>query len=167
LERLPNDILDDVAIVLIDGHQMDISIAIAKLAKASNIPVAIDGGSWKSGFEKVLPNVKYAICSENFYPPACKDRQDVFDYLQELGIPHIAITQGENPIQYCDRTQRGEIEVPIIKAFDTLGAGDIFHGAFCHYILQTNFRESLSLAARIASNSCQFFGTRKWMKDNL
>ncbi|NET50891.1 MAG: sugar kinase, partial [Merismopedia sp. SIO2A8] len=47
---------------------------------------------------------------------------------------------------------------------DTLGAGDIFHGAFCHYILQQNFTESLVAAAEIASNSCKFFGTRRWME---
>ncbi|HEY9796261.1 MAG TPA: PfkB family carbohydrate kinase, partial [Leptolyngbyaceae cyanobacterium] len=60
-----------VDLVLIDGHQMEAGCAIAQLAKDNNIPVVIDGGSWKPGFEKVLPFVDYAICSANFYPPGC------------------------------------------------------------------------------------------------
>jgi sugar/nucleoside kinase (ribokinase family) len=58
----------------------------------------------------------------------------------------------------------GTINVPTIEAVDTLGAGDIFHGAFCHYILQETFTDALKQAANIAANSCQFFGTRRWMQ---
>jgi sugar/nucleoside kinase (ribokinase family) len=162
-EQIPSDILKEIAIALIDGHQMQISYAIAQQAKAKNIPIVIDGGSWKEGFEKILPHVDYAICSDNFYSPNCQNRQEVFTYLQKIGIPHIAITQGDRPIQYLSRGKRGEIEIPVVKAVDTLGAGDIFHGAFCHYILQNNFVEALTLSAKIASFSCQFFGTRQWM----
>jgi sugar/nucleoside kinase (ribokinase family) len=50
-----------------------------------------------------------------------------------------------------------------IKPVDTLGAGDIFHGAFCHYILQNDFPVSLERAAEIASLSCTSLGTRAWI----
>lgn len=36
-------------------------------------------------------------------------------------------------------------------AVDTLGAGDIFHGAFCHYVLRENFLDALASAAKIAA----------------
>lgn len=151
------NLLDDVDIVLIDGHQMQLGATIAKQARAKNIPVAIDGGSWKSGFETVLPDVDYAICSANFKLPT---NQTVFDYLQSFGIPHIAITQGNNAIELPNL----KIDVPQVPVVDTLGAGDIFHGAFCHYILKHSFPEALSKAAQVASHSCQLFGTREWMK---
>jgi sugar/nucleoside kinase (ribokinase family) len=142
---------------------MTASIAIARQAKSKNIPVAIDGGSWKPDFDKVLPYVDYAICSDNFYPPDCSNQQDVFSYLQNMGIPYIAITQGDRPVRYLDRGQWGAIDIPAIAPIDTSGAGDVFHGSFCRYILDKSFTESLSLAAQIASHSCQFFGTRQWM----
>ncbi len=163
IEQLSPDILDEIDIVLIDGHQMVISEAIAQKAKAKNIPVVIDGGSWKLGFERVLPYVDYAICSANFYPPNCDRQEDVFQYLRQMEIANIAITQGEKPIIYWTDGESGEILVTPIKALDTLGAGDIFHGAFCHYILQTYFRDALANASQIASGACQFFGTRKWL----
>jgi sugar/nucleoside kinase (ribokinase family) len=49
----------------------------------------------------------------------------------------------------------------------TLGAGDIFHGAFCHrYVVNGfGFRDALEFASAIASRSCQYFGTRAWMNE--
>ena len=160
---IPPDILQNVNIVLIDGHQMAVSYAIAQMAKAKNIPVVIDGGSWKPGFEQILPFVNYAICSANFYPPNCQTGEDVFTYLGKFDIPHIAITHGQKPIEYLSCTKTGIVDVPPIQAIDTLGAGDIFHGAFCNYILRESFTDALALAANIAADSCKFFGTRRWM----
>ncbi|PAX51191.1 sugar kinase [Brunnivagina elsteri] len=174
-QAIPADVIESIEffdIVLIDGHQIEVGCEIAKLAKSKNIPVVLDAGSWKPGFEKILPFVDYAICSANFYPPNCYTSEEVFTYLSKIKIPHIAITHGENPIEYLipdfssnssDLGIRSFINVPNIQPVDTLGAGDIFHGAFCHYILREDFPEALSLSAEIAAYSCQFFGTRRWM----
>lgn len=162
-DSIPPDILQGIDIVLIDGHQMAVGREIAQQAKVKNIPVVIDGGSWKPGFDQLLPYVDFAICSANFYPPGCENATDVFAYLHQLGIPHIAITHGDKPIQYHSDNQSGNLEVPQIQTVDTLGAGDIFHGAFCHYILQETFTHALTSAAEVASNACQYFGTRRWM----
>ncbi|NJR37857.1 MAG: sugar kinase [Leptolyngbyaceae cyanobacterium CSU_1_4] len=160
---IPCDILRRREIVLIDGHQMAVGQVIAAQSKAQKIPVVLDGGSWKAGFEEVLPYVDYAICSANFHPPQCGTVAEVFDYLIALKIPHIAITNGSQPIQYFHQGNRGQIAVPPVQPVDTLGAGDIFHGAFCHFILRTHFLEALTQAAVVAGRSCQSFGTRQWM----
>lgn len=161
---ISTDILHSVDIVLIDGHQMAVGEAIAKRAKANNVPVIIDGGSWKPGFERVLPFVDYAICSANFLPPNCKSTEDAIAYLSQAGIRNIAITQGEKPIQFLFEGKRNTLAVPQIHPVDTLGAGDIFHGAFCHHILRKNFIDALAAAAEVAACACQFFGTRQWMQ---
>lgn len=162
--QIPPDVLSGVDVVLIDGHQMEVGGAIAIQAKARGIPVVVDGGSWKPNFEQVLSHVDYAICSANFHPPGCHTSQAVLDYLTTLGIPQIAITHGEKPIQYSTKTGSGTITVPPIRAVDTLGAGDIFHGAFCHYMLQFDFAVALEQATEIAAQACQSFGTRRWMQ---
>lgn len=162
-ELIDSQIIHDVDIVLIDGHQMVASLEIAQFAKSKNIPIVIDGGSWKTGFEEILPVVDYAICSANFYPPNCESEEEVFAYLASQNIPHIAITQGEKSIKYLSNGKFGNVEVPKVNAVDTLGAGDIFHGAFCHYIFNGEFTEALTNAANIAAHSCQYFGTRQWM----
>ncbi|ACK64129.1 PfkB domain protein [Rippkaea orientalis PCC 8801] len=161
--KLDLELVQDSDIILIDGHQMITSEIIAQEAKKFKIPIVVDGGSWKLGLEKVLPYVDYLICSENFYPPNCSNSQEVFSYLQQMGIPHIAITKGENPIEYWTEGISGKIDIPRIDPVDTLGAGDIFHGAFCHFILHHNFIDSLAKSSQVASVACQYFGTRQWM----
>jgi sugar/nucleoside kinase (ribokinase family) len=163
-EDFPAAVLEGVDIVLIDGHQMRVGAAIARQAKTLGIPVVIDGGSWKSGFETVLPYVDYAICSANFLPPACVAVGEVFDFLEDFAIPYAAITQGDQPILYNDRGSLGQMAIVPIQAVDTLGAGDIFHGAFCHWILQVDFVTALGQAAAVAGRSCGYFGTRSWMR---
>ncbi|MGB3511690.1 MAG: sugar kinase [Microcoleaceae cyanobacterium] len=162
---IPPEIINNIDIVLIDGHQMAASLEIAQLAKSKNIPIVIDGGSWKTGFEEILPFVDYAICSANFYPPSCENQEEVFAYLSDKNISDIAITQGEKSIKYLSQGKFGNVEVPKINAVDTLGAGDIFHGAFCHYILNLEFTDALANATNIAAHSCQYFGTRQWMNN--
>jgi sugar/nucleoside kinase (ribokinase family) len=163
--QMPSNILDGVNILLIDGHQIEVSEVIAQAAQQQNIPVVLDGGSWKPGLEAILPFVDYAICSANFWPPGCSYSAEVMEYLKRaIASPQIAITHGGKPIQFCNQGQMGKILVPTIQPMDTLGAGDVFHGAFCHWILQTDFLNALSHASKIAAFASQSFGTRQWLK---
>ncbi|MGF1604343.1 MAG: PfkB family carbohydrate kinase [Thermosynechococcaceae cyanobacterium] len=156
------DTLNNTNIILIDGHQIDVAVAIA--TQSPHLPIVLDGGSWKPGLEKVLPHIHYAICSANFYPPGCSNTPAVMDYLRSHLPPsaHIAITHGAQPILYWDGAE-GVCPVPAITPIDTLGAGDVFHGAFCHFILENEFPEALALAAPVAASACQSFGTRTWL----
>ena len=161
VEQIPPNILAGIDIVLIDGHQIAVSHAIAQQARVQNIPVVLDGGSWKPGLELILPFIDYAICSSNFYPPNCHNQQNIFDYLKVQNITKVAITNGAQNIQYINTNNKGEIAIKKIRAIDTLGAGDIFHGAFCYYVLHQHFTKALHSASKIASFSCQYFGTRQ------
>lgn len=160
------DMLDTVDVILMDGHQIPVSVAIAQ--KVPHIPVVLDGGSWKPGLEIVLPYFDYAICSANFYPPGCGEQEDAIAYLQALmpAPAHIAITRGDQPILYCEGAIANTVPVPAITPVDTLGAGDVFHGAFCHFILNHDFPTALSQAAQVAAMACQSFGTRTWLQLN-
>lgn len=144
---------------------MNVCLAAAKYAQSRGIPVVLDGGSWKEGTEELLNAVDMTLCSSDFTPPGCEGKESTMDYLFRLGVCKIAITAGENPIRYASREESGEIPVPRVSAVDTLGAGDIFHGAFCYYY-STNggrFRNALECASVVASRSCESAGTRAWM----
>lgn len=137
--RLPAACLTDVDILLLDGHQMAVGQVLAQQAKALNIPIVVDAGSWKPGFATVLRYADSVIASANFAPPDCRTPEETVYYLQALGVPQIAITQGEAPIRFYSATGQGEIAVPQIDAVDTVGAGDVLHGAFCHFICKPTF----------------------------
>ena len=158
--------LTGVSIVLVDGQYMPLCIAAAKAAHVRGIPVVLDGGSWKPGMAKLLPLLDTAICSGDFRPPGCRSQSDVFEFLAKRKIRRIAITRGDATIRFLDEGKSGDIPVRRIRPVDTLGAGDIFHGAFCYYACQSGqtFRSALAAASRVATFSCRFPGTRSWMK---
>lgn len=161
---LTPECLDGVDIVLVDGHQMAAGLQIARWARAQNIPVVIDGGSWKPGFEQVLPLATSVITSARFRLPG-QDATGTLSALEQMGVDEIAMTQGGAAILFRHQQQAGRLAVPSVSVKDTLGAGDIFHGAFCHYRLQQGFVAALEQAAAVAARSCQFFGPRAWLAD--
>lgn len=158
----PPDIhLSDYDVLCIDGFYGEYVHQLLQ-QNHTGIPVVFDGGSFKAYTLALLPHISYPILSEHFSIP---DQPFVEHFFTENGISPFAITNGERPIIAYENDKRYEVPVPRIEAVDTLGAGDIFHGAFAYFILENegNFRSSLSQAAEIASRSCQVMGTRDWI----
>jgi sugar/nucleoside kinase (ribokinase family) len=154
-------------VVEVDGHQMQACRQWAAAARAQGAHVVLDGGSWKQGTEDLLPHVDTAICSADFRPPSCVNEGDTIAYLAAHGVAQIVITHGDGPVHWTRGAETGLVEPPRVNAVDTMGAGDIFHGAFCLAWAQgRGFVESLGEAARIASESCRFHGTRAWMRQD-
>jgi sugar/nucleoside kinase (ribokinase family) len=162
------DLLNDSSILLVDGHFPAASQELARHAKMRGTTVVLDSGSWKPGMEELLRHIDIAICSQDFIPSAGQSEISLVSYMFQLGIKKIAFTAGEDPIRYYLSDDKGSIPVPQAAAADTLGAGDVFHGAFCyrHVGHPLDFIGNLRFAAAIAAKSCQHFGTRAWMKDS-
>lgn len=149
-------------LLLLDGFYPEFALEAAKLAKKNGIPVIIDCGSWKPQLKEILDFVDVAICSADFYPPYCLNSKQVFDYLKKKNIKEIAISNGRDSI-ICATGEK--IGIKNTKVIDTLGAGDFLHGAFCYYYMKSGiFVESLLEASKVATKSCEFEGTRKWLK---
>ncbi len=163
-EALDGRVLDGAALLLVDGHQMACGIRAAAEAKARGIPVVLDSGSWKQSMEELLAHVQYAICSEHFTPPGIRSEHETVSYLLGRGPQAVAITRGAGPISWATHDDQGQLTPPPVHAVDTTGAGDVFHGAFCHQLAKgVPLTDALAFAAEVAAFSCRFAGTRSWM----
>ncbi len=152
-------------VLLVDGHHMQACQAWAQAARALGKPVVLDGGSWKAGTETLLASVETAICSADFRPPGCANEAGVLAYLRAAGVRQAAITRGGAPVLYAAGPQTGTVPVPRVEVVDTMGAGDVFHGAYCWFAAQGHgFVQALGEAARVAAESCRWRGTRAWMQ---
>lgn len=160
------ELLDGASLLLVDGHHMQAATKLAKLAQQKGIAVLFDGGSWKRGTEELLRYVDCAVVSENFVVPDVPPAQ-VLEHLRDLGCEAAAQSRGEKPIRYLDSHGACEIPVSVIDAIDTLGAGDVLHGAIAHYAAHAEagkrWLESLLPAARIATESCRYPGAHGWI----
>jgi sugar/nucleoside kinase (ribokinase family) len=163
--KVDPSLCDGARVVMVDGHFIEACQAWASAAKVRGKPVVLDGGSWKDGTEELLKSVHTAICSADFLPPGCASPDKVIAFLKSRGVANIAITDGAEAIHFVSGQSSGTIAVPQVEVVDTMGAGDIFHGAYCFFVSTgRGFIESLAEATKVASESCRYAGTREWMK---
>lgn len=178
--------IDDVQVVLLDGHRLNVAYdvisgrdvvmdrdvvmgrGIVTSRTGGRPPIVLDGGSWKDGTEKILPLVDVVVCSASFRPPGISNRGDVLRYLVESGPSFAAMTDGSRPIGWVSPDGSGSVTPPVVKVRDTLGAGDVFHGAFAWEIARTGVSTercvtALRVASRLAATSVEYFGPRSWM----
>ena len=116
----------------------------------ADIPLILDCGSWKDNISYALEYASYAISSNNF---KSTKGEDIFALKDIYNIPFVAKTRGkESILAKCDK-EIIEINVQAKEHVSTLGAGDVFHGAFCYYKfnLEEDFIKSLEDASQIAT----------------
>ncbi|MFJ7072112.1 PfkB family carbohydrate kinase [Streptomyces sp. NPDC098781] len=158
-------------IVQLDGHHMALATATARAARAAGRRTVLDAGSWKPGTVRLLPHIDVAVCSADFHPPGSDRSPDgTLRFLRGQGVAWAAVTRGGQPLVWAGPDGGGTIEVPAVPVADTLGAGDVLHGALTHHLAgqrqltEEQFVRALRAAALVASESCTSFGTRSWMR---
>jgi len=156
----------DADAVLIDGHHPVLAVAAARAAKAAGVPVVLDCGSPKPVYAELVPLADAVVCSANF-----TSRPDGFDAVAaELladGARLVAMTAGAAPVRWWSQEATGAIEVPPVTVRDTLGAGDVLHGAiaFARARGVTDPECSLSFGVAVAALRVQHAGPRAWLND--
>ncbi|MGW1798658.1 PfkB family carbohydrate kinase [Streptomyces sp. NPDC001984] len=171
----PHDLAALVAasdIVELDGHHRELALTAARMAREAGRPTLLDGGSWKTGTETLLPAIDIALCSADFHPPGTETAAETLEHLHDHGVVWAAVSRGADPVMWSGPGGKGTVEVPPVRAVDTVGAGDFLHGAFARHWAQggrvpadaDRFAAALAYAVGVASRSCASFGTRAWMR---
>lgn len=204
---LPSGLLDGVSAVLVDGHHLDLAVAVARSAQAAGVPVLLDGGSWKPGTAALLEHVDVAVLSADFrVPPELRAPGDApGEDADELAVVHalgprvVARSHGAGPVRVAAWPPHEPGTAPpgrpwqapawegtvtpdaVDDVRDTLGAGDVLHGALLAGLGYAPVlapggggaddagaaRRSRTLAwveaaARVATASVQHVGARGW-----
>lgn len=146
--------MDSYDFAMFDCNQQDVSLP---LLEKVNCEIVLDAGSYKVNAEKYLERASIVISSEQFRDA---EGRNVFE-LPYSNIQLRAMTRGEDTILLSGE----EIPVKQVTCADSLAAGDIFHGAFCYayFEKELTFKEALSYAADIASESVQYKSPRGWI----
>ena len=148
-------------LVLVDGHHPHLAVAAASSARSADVPVLLDGGSWKPVLDGLLPLVDAAICSADFAPPG---GLSTVDTLFGRGVASVAVTHGSDPVEWATGPESGTLPVPQVPARDTSGAGDAFHGAAAYALAGgADWTSALRFAVRIAALRVQHPGLREWL----
>ena len=168
--------LGDSAAVLLDGFYPDLARSAARSAAERKIPVVLDCGTWREVFADLLPLASVAIVSQQFELPgqvAATSEETLAGLIDEYRVRFAAVSRGGDPITWATKLDSGQLAVPRIAALDTLGAGDVLHGAFMYFAFHERLDDvaALHTAADVATRSCEYFGTRSgveaWVDGHL
>lgn len=157
-------LLDGADVLLLDGHWTDQALIFAHRARERDIPVVSDFKRMYRGLEDVFPLVNYHILPYFFAAGITAEHtpEKILRKLSRLfgGVP--VITRGSDGGSYLY-----EGEVCHYRAFqptpvvDSTGAGDAFHGAFCHFLEHGEpLDRCLELASAAGALNCRAHGGR-------
>ena len=155
-------LLDGVGALLVDGHHLPLAVPVAREARRLGVQVLLDAGSWKPGLEDLLPFVDVLVASADFHAPGGDSLQD----LLALGPGWVARSAGPRPVRWAAADgAAGTVDVPSVTVVDTLGAGDVLHGALLSAMAETGLADlpgALRRAVAVASRSVQAVGALGW-----
>ena len=132
----------------------------------AGIPVLLDGGSYKPGTEDLLADVDLAILSADFAAPG---HDDPLAWVRQQGCRRAARSAGAGPVLLSEGTCTHSIAVPRVDVVDTLGAGDVLHGAAAYAVACRGLADVpavLRFAVDVASLSCRYAGALGWAADD-
>lgn len=152
-------------VVLVDGHLLDAGTVLA--TRSQGATVLADGGSWKPGLEGLLAYVDVAVLSAAFRLPALGPDADLLAAVAALGPAVVAQTRGAGPVRV--RALDGavnEIHPPQVPVVDTLGAGDVLHGAVAAAMARgVDPLAAIEAGVSVASRSVRHRGALGWKHD--
>lgn len=132
-ENVDLEMLKKAKYLHLDGHQLDCAVFAAKKAKEFGVKVSLDAGSPYPGIDRLLPLVDVLIPSEEFSLKytGCASAEEAAAVLAERFHPEVLIiTQGSRGGFIWENGKVVRYPVFPVKAVDSNGAGDTFHGAF-------------------------------------
>jgi len=159
LDRLPLPKL-----VHVDGRYLETCLKLARWAKRNNIPVVFDIGSMRNDVSSLLPLTDHLVCAADFALPFTKSRKarEALNKLLKLGPATVVITSGiKGAIGYDEYEGLVHQKAFRVKAVDTTGAGDAYHGAYIAGMLKGwNLSRRMQFASAVAAINCTRLGGR-------
>ncbi len=141
--------------ILLDGLMAEASLRAAKTAKKFNVPVMLDAGRVRGGMLELAGLSDYIVCSEEFARGLKMAPKDALKKLSSLKPKAATVTLGENgSITWCE----GKIftrRAFKVRAVDTTGAGDVFHGGYIWGLLNGwDIKKTVEFASAFAALKC-------------
>ena len=152
-------------ILHLDSLMIDACVAAARQARAAGITVVMDAGTLRKGTEALVALVDVLIASETFATPLVGSNaphETALHTLRELGPEQVVITLGAKGSIGLDNQRIIRQEAYTVRAVDTTGAGDVYHGAYTYGILQEwDMSECMRFASAAAALKCKEIGAQK------
>ena len=157
----PAELVADASAVLIDNRFPEFSLPIAQAAKKSGKIVVMDADDPTRHTDALLNACTHVVFSSH----GLRNTAQMQDFEQALSAVArrtpalLAVTDGANGLWWHDGDRVRRIAAHPVRAVDTLGAGDVFHGACVLALAEgRDFEGALAFSAAAAAVKCMRFG---------
>lgn len=156
-----DELLEGIDAAMVDNRFAHFVLPLAQAARARGTPVLLDGDEPTPGSDALLAAVSHCVFSANGLraTAGCRDLAEALSRVQDRTEAQLAVTDGPNGVLWQDAHIVRHIPAWPVTAVDTLGAGDVFHGA-CVVALGegSDFERALRFASAAAALKCRHFG---------
>ena len=142
-------------VILIDGQEYDMSVKFIK--QYPNAISIIDAGRPKEHIIELSKMVDYVVCSKEFAEEVTKikiidsnSQVEAYKKMDNIFKGNIVITLESKGALYKYNNEIKRMPSLKVKAVDSTGAGDIFHGAFTYAIANNYNIEQAVMIGNIA-----------------
>ncbi len=126
----------------------------------------LDAGSLRKGMLELIPLCNYVVCSEEFARQLISTDEPSFPekaltHIKSLGVKTATVTLGDRGSITSSGNEIFHTPAFSIKAVDTTGAGDVFHGGYIYGLLRKwKINDVVRFASAFAALKCRMPGGR-------
>ena len=157
----PERAVADADAVILDNRYPNFVTPICEAARARGIPRVLDLDKAAAPDDPLLMACSHVISSAEALRGST-GLNDLRAALKKLGQSFkgfLAFTDGPDGVYWLEHGEIRHMKAFKVKAVDTLGAGDVFHGAFAFRFAESgDLGESMRFAAAAAAIKCTRFG---------
>jgi sulfofructose kinase len=130
-----------------------------------------DAERWRPGIEAMLAGADLFVPSADFLEAPQLglphgDWATRLDALKQRVAGRLVVTRGEQGAYFFEEDRLMRVAPPTVAVADTIGAGDVFHGALALALARAApLPEAVKLAVAAASLSCRDYGGREGLAD--
>ena len=160
-------------IILLDVRWNAGAETVARTARAAGIPIVLDGEMGNPDLlRRLVPAADHLIFSEPGFaewlghPVSIDAVAAHLSVLISAGATLAAVTHGERGVVFAHAGGVGHAPAFPVRALETLGAGDVFHGAYALALAEGRaIPDALRFAAAAAALKCSRTGGRAALAD--
>ena len=153
------------------SHATHVAMESAKRAKKAGAKIIVDADSYSSEMMENIGIIDVFIASEFFYKVLFRGKEEAFEAncreVQKMGPSIVVFTLGaKGCVGYSE--EDGFFQMPsfAVDVQDTVGAGDVFHGAYTVGLLRgLSPKEAARLATGVSCIKCTRIGGRAGIPD--
>lgn len=162
--ELGDGFLSGTSFLLLDGLMTEASLFAAQKARQEKIPVMLDAGRVRPGMLEVARLSDYVVASEEFARDLgwTAEPGALLKGRHELGADVLTVTLGNRGSMTAAGESTFRTPAFDVKAVDTTGAGDVFHGAYIYGLLRGwDLTFTVTFASAVAAMKCTRIGGRQ------